>query len=227
MRFTLRLKLLAIVGVATIALIALTVSNSVSEHAVEAQIDSIRDTYLPKIRLRPELGAAFEHLVRTIQNAVEAADMDLLAVAAADRDAVLRSVREAGDALTAGQSATLRLAMDDYYDSAVAVSRRLIAGDGGEAAAAQMQDMQAKRDRVAGLIDQITSFDEHALTAAFAATKVEQRTALIVRIVVSAICLLALLAISIWIGNRLFANLGAVIAELERFGHNDFNTAIM
>jgi signal transduction histidine kinase/DNA-binding response OmpR family regulator len=227
MRFTLRLKLLAIVGVATIALIVVTVSNSVSEHAVEAQIDSIRDTYLPKIRLRPELGAAFERLVRTIQNAAEAADMDLLAMATADRDAILRSIQGAGDAMTAGQIATLHLAMDDYYDAAVAVSRRLIAGDGGEAATTQVQDMQAKRDRIAGLIDHITSFDEQALTAAFAATKVEQRTALIVRIVVSAICLLALLAISIWIGNRLFANLRAVIAGLERFGHNDFNTAIV
>src|SRR6185503_2691496 len=162
MRFTLRLKLLAIVGVATIALISLTVSSSLSEHAVERQIDSIRDTYLPKIRLRPELGASFEHLVRTIQSAVEAADMDLLAPATAERDAVLRLIFGARDAITVGQSAALRLAVDDYFDSAIAISRQLISGDGGEGATLRVQEMQAKRLRTAALIDQTTSFDEQA-----------------------------------------------------------------
>src|ERR1044071_631630 len=133
MRFTLRLKLLAVVGVATIALIVLTVSSSLSERAVEVQIDSIRDTYLPKIRLRPELAASFEHLIRTIQSAVEAADVDLLAPASAERDAILQSVAAARDAMTGGQSAALRLALDDYFDSAIPVERRLIpsAGDQG------------------------------------------------------------------------------------------------
>jgi signal transduction histidine kinase/DNA-binding response OmpR family regulator len=227
MRFTLRLKLLAVVGVATIALIVLTVSASLSERAVEVQIDSIRDTYLPKIRLRPELSASFDHLIRTIQSAVEAADVDLLAPAGAERDALLQSVAAARDAMTVGQSAALRLALDDYFDSAIAVSRRLIAGDGDEVAATQMQDMQARRNRVAGLIDQITAFDEQALTSAFAATKVEQRTAMIVRIAVGAICILALLAISIWIGNVLFASLRALVAGFERFGNNDFTTPIV
>jgi signal transduction histidine kinase/DNA-binding response OmpR family regulator len=226
MRFTFRFKLLAIVGVATIALIALTVSNSVSERAVEGQIDSIRDTYLPKIRLRPALTASFDHLVQTIQNAVAAADADVLASVSSERDAVLGLLASGRDAMSAGQSATLRLAIDDYFDSALVVSRRLIAGDGGEAEAAQVQDMQAKRGRVANLIDHITSFDEQALTAAFAATKVEQRTAMIVRIAVGAICLIALLAISIWVGNVLFANLGALVAGFERFGRNDFATPI-
>src|SRR5215813_6321177 len=131
MRFTLRLKLLAVVGVATVALIALTVSSSLSERAIEVQIDSIRDTYLPKIRLRPELTASFDHLIRTIQSAVEAADVDLLTPASAERDAILQSAA-ARDAMTGGQRAALRLALDDYFDAAIAVSRRLIAGDGDE-----------------------------------------------------------------------------------------------
>lgn len=54
----------------------------------------------------------------------------------------------------------------------------------------------------------------------------EQRTAMIVRIAVGAICVLALLAISLWIGNVLFANLGALVAGFERFGDNDFGTPI-
>ncbi|HSR96055.1 MAG TPA: ATP-binding protein, partial [Kofleriaceae bacterium] len=227
MRLTLRLKLFAVVGLAALALIALTVSSSLSERAVDAQIDRIRDTYLPKIRFRPALVASFEHLNRTIQNAVEAADLDLLAPATAERDAIFQSIGAANDAMTSGEAAALRLAIGDYFDSALAVSRRLIAGGGDEAAAPQMQDMQAKRSRAAGLIDHITVFDEQSLTSAFAATKSEQRSAMIVRIAVGAICVLALLVISIWIGNVLFANLGALVAGFDRFGNNDFATPIV
>ena len=38
MRFTLRFKLFALVGVAAIALIAMTLSSAVFEHAVEVQV---------------------------------------------------------------------------------------------------------------------------------------------------------------------------------------------
>ena len=112
----LRFKLFAIVAVAAAALIALAISSGFSERAVEAQVDSIRDTYLPKIRLRPELIGAFDRLTRTIQNAVEAADADMLAAATTERDAVLR-LSDTHDAISVGQSATLRLAVEDYVDS--------------------------------------------------------------------------------------------------------------
>jgi len=136
-------------------------------------------------------------------------------------------VSETHDAMTVGQSVALRLAIDDYFDAAVAASRRLIAGEGGETTAAQVQEMQTKRTRVTNLIAQVTTFDEHALTAAFAATKAEQHTALAVRLIVGAACLLALLTMSWWIGSALFASLGALIAGFERFGRKDFATRIV
>jgi signal transduction histidine kinase/DNA-binding response OmpR family regulator len=227
MRVTLRFKLFAIVAVAAIALIALTVWSGISERAVETQVEGIRDTYLPKIRLRPALTTGFERLGRTIQNAVEAADADLLAATIGEHDALLRVMTGGQDALTVGQSAALRLAIEDYYDAAVATSKRLIAGEGGEATAPQVQQMQAKRAHVVELIDQMTAFDEAALAESFAATKAEQHAATIVRVVVGACCLIAVLAISIWIGTAVFTSFGALIAGFERFGRKDFSTPIV
>jgi len=227
MRFTLKFKLLAIVAVAAIALVVLTVASGFSERVVENQVDAIRDTYLPKIRLRPQLASGFDHLARSIQNAVEAADLDLLAPATAERDKLVRLLAETHDAMTVGQSAALRLAIDDYFDSAVAVSRRSIAGDAGEGMASQVQDMQSKQKRVGNLIEQTTAFDERALASAFAAAKTEQHDAMVLRIVVAASCLTVLLAISIWIGIAFFANLGALIAGFQRFGRNEFATPIV
>jgi signal transduction histidine kinase/DNA-binding response OmpR family regulator len=227
MRFTLRFKLFAIVAVAAIALVVLGVASGVSERVVEGQVDSIRDTYLPKIRLRPQLEAKFDHLVRTIQNAVGAAELDMLGTAATERDDLVQLLADTHDAMTVGQSAALRLAIDDYFDSAMTVSRRLINGDAGESTATQVQDMQAKQKRVAGLIDQTTAFDERALTRAFAAAKGEQHDAMVLRILIGAICLIALLALSIWIGKAVFANLNALTGGFERFARNDFATPIV
>jgi signal transduction histidine kinase/DNA-binding response OmpR family regulator len=227
MRFTVRFKLFAIVAVAAVSLVVLALSSGVSERVVERQVDSIRDTYLPKIRLRPVLDAKFDHLVRTIQNAVGSAEVDMLGTAATERDGLVQLLAETHDAMTVGQSATLRLAIDDYFDSAMTVSRRLINGDAGESMAAQVQDMQAKQKRVAGIIDQTTAFDEHSLTEAFAGAKTEQHEAMVLRILIGAVCLIALLALSIWIGKAVFANLNALTGGFERFARNDFATPIV
>ena len=227
MRATLRFKLVALVAVAAAAVVALTVSSGLSDRAIEAQVDSIRETYLPKIRLRPALTTGFERLSRTVQNAVEAADADVLAGAGGERDALLRLASDARDAMTMGQLATLSFAVNDYFDAAIAVSRKLIAGEGGEAMAEQVQEMQAKRSRVVTLIDQITAFDERALGSAFAATNAEEHRATLVRIVVGSIGLIAVLAISIWIARVVFASLGALRAGFERFGRNDFAMPIV
>src|SRR4051794_6046956 len=144
MRFTLRFKLSAIVVVTATALITLTVASGVSDHAVEAQIDRIRDTYLPKIRLRPALDGALQRLEHAIQNATAAADADQLVAAARERDVLIRLAQGSPEALAVAEADGLRRAIDEYFDAATAVSRRLIDGGGGEAVAAQVEDMQAK-----------------------------------------------------------------------------------
>ncbi|HEY1813987.1 MAG TPA: response regulator [Kofleriaceae bacterium] len=227
MRATLKFKLFAIVAACAVALITLTVWSGIAERTIETQVNGIRDTYLPKIRLRPELTAAFDRLNRTIQNAFEASDADLLAAATAEHDALVKIVGDAHDALTMEQAAALRFSIEEYYASAIATTRRLIAGEGGEATQSAVQDMQSKRARIAGQIEQATAFDEHALTDAFAAAKAAQHSATLVRIVVGSLCIVAVLAISIWIGTVMFASLGALIAGFERFGKNDFTTPIV
>jgi signal transduction histidine kinase/DNA-binding response OmpR family regulator len=226
-RATLRFKLFALVAACAVALIALTVWSSIAERTIETQVNGIRDTYLPKIRLRPELSAAFDRLSRTIQNAFEASDADLLGAASSEHDAIVKIIGDAHDALTMEQSAQLRFLVEEYFATAIATTRRLIAGEGGEATQAAVQDMQSKKARVAAQIEQATAFDEHALTAAFAEAKAAQHSATLVRFVVGGLCIVAVLAISIWIGTTIFASLGALIAGFERFGKNDFTTPIV
>jgi signal transduction histidine kinase/DNA-binding response OmpR family regulator len=226
MKFTLRFKLFAIVAVAAAALVALVVSSAVSERAVQRQIDDIRDTYLPKIRLRPQLQADFDHLGRTIQSAFEASDADLLGQADPQRAALLAAIADGRSAMPPGQGDALARAVDDYAATATATTRKLIAGAGGDTIAAQVADMTAKKARVETLIDQATAVDERQLDTAFAAASAAQHDTTLLHIGVGAACLVALLAISLWIGTAFFANLGALVAGLERFGRNDLATPI-
>ena len=221
MRLTLRFKLVAMVVVAALCLLVLAASSEIYERRVETQIDSIRAGYLPKIRARPRLEAGFEKVARTIQDAAQASDADLLAAAETARQALIADLVAADDAMTVGQIAALRLAIEDYYASAIAVSRTLIAG-GGEGIAAAAQDMQAKRDRAAALIDQATTFDEAALTRSFEATRSMQNAGSAIRIAISGACLIALLALSMWIGAGLFRSLGQLVEGFHRFAQNDF-----
>ena len=76
-------------------------------------------------------------------------------------------------------------ATDDYYTTALEVSRRLLAGETGEALVAAMSDMQAKHSRAVDALRITTTFDRGELSRAFAAASHAQATAGRVRFVVS------------------------------------------
>ncbi|MDB4962980.1 MAG: Histidine kinase [Myxococcales bacterium] len=226
MRFTLRLKLIAIVAVGAIAMLVLTLTGASYEDRLASHVASIQQSYLPKIRLRPQLEHAFETVGRSLQQAVDASDPDLLAGAETERQAMLQLIGGARDAITVGQIAALRLAVEDYYTSALAVSRTLINGETGEGVVAAVQEMQDKRSRAAALIDQVTVFDERELTKAFTATLEAQQSAARVRLIVSACCIVALLVLSVMISRGLFRSLEQLIAGFRRFGDGDFSVPI-
>jgi signal transduction histidine kinase/DNA-binding response OmpR family regulator/HAMP domain-containing protein len=226
MRIALRLKLFILVAIAIGSLLVVTIASSVYEQRVIDQVDSIRETYLPKIRLRPQLQTGFERVARAFQNAYEASDADLLAVADTEHVKLLRDVSGATDALTAGQIAALRLAITDYHSTASAVSRQLIAGPSDDATLAKVQDMQAKRAHTLSLIDETTLFDDAKLTKAFVETAAQQNRAHGIRLVITTSCLVVLFAFTLWIGLGLSRQLTRLGAGLQRFGGNDFKTPI-
>ena len=223
MRFTFRLKLVAIVAIGAISMVVVALASAIYEDRIENKVSSIRQEYLPKIRLKPQLEASFEKVGRTLKDAADANEPDQLKVAEAEHGALLAQIAEAKGAISVGQIAALRLAVDDYYTAALAVARKQLTGQTGETLADEMQAMQARQMRAAQLIDQVTQFDETQLTAAFDSTAGVQQTASRVRLAVGIACLVALLALSIWIGSgvvreprRADAGLRAVRAQRLR-----------
>src|SRR5687767_12689472 len=119
-----RTKLYAIVAVNALILISLV--------AVSALIAG---------RVNDRLTEILDRTARGLQDAVAAADADQLAAAEQHHRAFLDDISGAAGGITVGQIAALRLAAEDYWMTAVDVSRRLIAGESGEAMLAPMRAM--------------------------------------------------------------------------------------
>ena len=162
-----------------------------------------------------------------MQDAVSAADPQIVADTQALRDTFLRDLAENATALDPGDLATLRTAVHDYYNVAVAVSRRLIAGDTGEKIGAEIQAMQSQQTRTSELLVKAASFDRTELASAFAAAQREQDIATQIRVVISIACLLVVVALALWIGRGLLRSLAHLADGFSRFGRGDFSTPIL
>src|SRR5439155_10320112 len=116
---------------------------------VERQLAAIQERYVPKVELGPQLESQFEHLRRSMQDAVATQDMEALEATRQSLSQFLEQLATAREAVAPREAAALRAAVQDYYAAAHDVSRRLIAGEKGEALVEAMASMQAKHSQTA------------------------------------------------------------------------------
>jgi CheY-like chemotaxis protein/signal transduction histidine kinase/HAMP domain-containing protein len=222
MRPTFRLKLMAIAGTATLAVLVLIVSSAVMSRRAEQQMVIIRDRYLPKVELRPQLEGQFEHLRRALQDAVAARDSEALAAARALHGGLVERIAAAHEVIAPPQAAALRAAVDDYFHAAYDVSGRLIAGETGEELVDAMTAMQGKHIRAFELLKTSTAFNRGELRTAFLVAEGAQRVAGRVRLVTGVACLLSVLLLSVWLSRGVLRALSELTVGLKRFGGGDF-----
>ena len=226
MRLSFRTKLIAIVGTAAAALLILIVASAAISNRTEQELAKIQERHLPRLQLGPQLQADFERLKRGLQDAVAARDGDAIAATRAIETKFLGDLDGGGSAVTPGQIASLRAAMDDYYGAAVDVSRRLVAGETGERLVDAMTAMQGKQARAADLLDTVTAFNPNDLAVAFAAARRAEITGGQIRLTISLVCLLGLVLLSWWIGRGVVHSLAEVSVGLRRFGSGNFDRPI-
>jgi signal transduction histidine kinase/CheY-like chemotaxis protein/HAMP domain-containing protein len=226
MQLSLRAKLLILVAVNALALLVLLAAGSLIAQRDERNLNDIREQHVPRVALRPRLQSELERLQRSLQDAAAAADRDLLRGARAHRDAFAAELRAARNALPPSDQAALLAALDEYDDAAHRVSEKMIDGDTGPELAADVELMQAKRARVAALLDELTAFDEAALGAVFDSADSARRTASRLRLLISGACLLTVLALSLWISRGVFRRLGDLTDGFTRFGEGGFDARI-
>lgn len=222
MRFSFRAKLTLLVTIAATAFLLLLGAGALIDRRVEREVTTIRDRYLPKIALGPELQAQFERMQRGFQDAVTIRDRDALAATKGLRTKFLDRVAAAGPAVEPDDAVELRAALDEYFDAATDVSRRLIADETGEHVVEAIAAMQAKQARFAALLERSTAFDQVGLAAAFDAVFRADRAAQRYRFWIVVACLVTVTGVTGWISRNVLRSVFEIEAGFRRFGKGEF-----
>jgi signal transduction histidine kinase len=226
MRMNFRSKLLSLVGIAAAAFLLIIAAGSIVAERVEHQLVFIQQRYLPKVELEPQLEGQLERLERGFQDAVAAHDMDALAATRDLKTGFLERLATAKDATEPSDAAELRLALDAYWARAYDVSRRLIAGETGEAVLDAIAAMQTDQARVAKLVKRTAALDRGEMAAAFQAALQAEATARSYQIWASVGCLGSVLLLSLGLSRGLLRSVSALTEGFARFGRGEFGEPI-
>ena len=226
MSLSLRVKLIGIVGIAAAAFVVLIVVGTVMTRRAQDQLARIQARYLPKLEAGPQLEGRLDGLGRALQDAVAARDEEGLVATRGLLNELLGHLSAAGPAIDPADAAAFRGAVDDYYATALDVSRRLMAGETGEALLDKMSAMQAKQARAKERLEAAIAFDRTDLTAAFTAANHAEVTAARVRLITSVTCLALVVLLSFALGSSVLRSLNDLKVGLARFGRNDFSRPI-
>ncbi len=227
MNFTIREKLLAIVGAMAFAFVVLIIADRYIATRVLLRLSEIQDHYVPMVELGPRLEAEFEHIQRALQDAVAVNDVEALEETHSlmkEFSDELASVREV---VGKTQTEAIRVATNDYYNSAYDVSRRLIAAETGESLVISMTAMQKKRSYALLLLKEATVLDKTKITEAFTAAMKAHTQARRIRLCINILCLSIVLLLSVSLSRGIFRSVKDLAIGFSRFGRGDFSHPIV
>ncbi len=168
MRLTRRTGLVIIVGLAILGGVLVATSGAIADIKVRDSLLTIRELYLPKMKLGPKLDAQLEKIKRGFQDAVAAQDPEVLNTTHMWVDEVSEIVASAQPSVSSSDAGAIRNAFKNFYDAGLAVSRRLMHNETGEALLQGIEDMQDREKQTADIIARVTSVDADGLDRAFA-----------------------------------------------------------
>ena len=226
MQLTLRRKLTAVAAIAALAFLLGLTSNVLIANRVGGELTRIREHYLPRVELQPQLEAQFERINRGFQDAVAARDLDALSAPRELKSKFEAQLDGARGALDPRDATALRKALADYYVAADAVSRRLIAEETGENLVEAIADMKLKHTELASKLSTTTRFDRHDLDAAFRSAGRAVSSGSTYQLVISVAFLGLVAGLLIAIHRDLLRALAGLTAGFERFGAGQFEPPI-
>jgi HAMP domain-containing protein len=221
-----RVKLLLIVGATALALSAVVIGSATSGVRQGRDLASVERRMVPRLLLGPQLEAEFERLRRGMQDAVAAQDANALDESRVTRTRLFELIASAGDALDPHDAGLLRWRIQDYWDKASGVSRRLIGGESGESLVAEMTQMQELQRAAVQAIRKTAGFNREELSATFASIHAANESANEFRLGIGLGGLVLGLGLSLWVSRSMLRGLAELSAGFSRFATGDFSRQI-
>jgi CheY-like chemotaxis protein/HAMP domain-containing protein len=225
-QLTFRAKLLLILVTASLSLVAVIAGSTLIGLQQVRDLGDVEGRLIPRLELGPRIETEFEHLRQGMQDAVAAQDAAALEGLGATRIQIFELIATAGPALDPAAAARLRWAIQDYYEQAEAVSRRLIAGETGEVLVDDIARMQERQRRARDVIRKTTQLDRNELASGFAAVRNATQRADRFRLVIGLCGLALLIGLSLWIARGVFRVLENISSGFARFATGDFSGEI-
>jgi signal transduction histidine kinase/CheY-like chemotaxis protein/HAMP domain-containing protein len=216
-----------VVGATAVAFVLLIVLGRVIDLEEERRLADLEGRLLPKLELGPQLDADLQAVRRSIQDAVAAQDTEDLERTQQGLATFLRRLDDAAPMLDSGAVASLRAAVEDYYRTAFALSRRLIGGETGESLTEAIAVMQGKQNQAFGALERTVRLDRRELTANFAAVRSARSHAARVRLFIGIGCLVFAMAITVWLSGGALRALRELSSGFARFGRGDFSQPVV
>jgi CheY-like chemotaxis protein/HAMP domain-containing protein len=223
---TFKAKLLFIVGTALAALVLVIVGSLVIGRSQAQRLVDLEDRLVPKLTIGPQVEGEFDRLGRAMQDAVSAQDSAALDATLGLKMHLVDAVTSVGAVLEARDASELRWSIQNYYDMAQQVSRRLLAGETGESLAQDIAQMQERQRSAATIIRRVTSLDRRELTDGFAAVRSANRSADDFRLRMGVGGLVVVAALSLWVARGMVRSLGQLSTGFARFATGDFSQLI-
>jgi CheY-like chemotaxis protein/signal transduction histidine kinase len=223
---TFRLKLFAIFGATLLALVSVLAVSAWMGVRQSRELDDVQGRLVPRTELGPRVEAEFERLARGMQDAVAAQDPAALDATLERKAALFELVNHAGAAIDPATAASVRWAVQDYYQTAREVSQRMIAGESSEALLQEVTRMQAQQAKAAALIKRSTSVDRSELSGAFHSVREANQSADRLRLGITLAGIFGVALLAFWGGRGVLQALGHLSSGLARFGTGDFRTPI-
>ena len=213
-------RLLFILGTTLLALTTILVSAAMINVRQTRDLETIENGLLPKLELGPHLDKSFEQLRHTMQ------DAESLSAVGKARDGMFQMIAKSGSALSPAEATALRRSIQDYCDSGLDVSRRMIAGETGEGIVADIAKMQALQAKTSALIESTTRLQPRELADAFAGIHANNRRITNLRIAIALVALVLVSLLSLRTTRALLRSIGDISSGFSRFATGDFGKPI-
>ncbi len=227
MQLSLRSRLIAIVATSALSLITMVVASALIGRNTDEQIVEIRDRNLPKIAFCVRLENQLEHIRVGLEGAVHARSLDALDHTQALEGEFLAELDRSRDMIEPAHALLLRGAVARYYELALDVSRRRVQGETSASLIDAMSLTERTQAQAQALLRETTTFDREQLAAALSAAVTARTTRGHMRLIISALCVLAVLLLSLRLLRRVLRSVRALDEGLTRFGSGDFSRPIL
>jgi methyl-accepting chemotaxis protein len=223
LRFAFKIGLLpALAGIGfVIILLTATVLGQLSARRLQL----IEDGFVPSLEVSRDLEVILANLQRTMQDAVAAADTEILVDADALRVAFLERLDGArgNPVLLAADLDDLAGQFDDYYGIARATTERMIDGETGDAVLVAVQDMSTRYNAIRDQLQMRTGDDRVSIGAGLAAARSAQRLVVAATVTVAIISLVLGAGLSVVIIRSVTASVYQVANGFARMSSGNFS----